>query len=218
MRLPVGPAASCIPTLQPLPVLRDDQHLEVLGRDDELTRLDAVDRMLARVPHDFAGRDVPVPRAHLPAASARLRRCSLSSSAGVGRLQFGGALGDPLLQLGVEPLELPGLAIELGEDADLGPQHFRHDRHRNVVDRAHLVAAQVIDVGQMDRRDENHRDLLEARMLADHRRELEAVELRHADVDQDDRDLVLEQLLQRFLAGRRLDEILARARAGSPHR
>ena len=40
-------------------------------------------------------------------------------------------------------------------------------------------------------------------MLADHRGELEAVELRHADVDQDDRDLVLEQMLQRLLAGRR---------------
>ena len=37
--------------------------------------------------------------------------------------------------------------------------------------------------------------LLEARMLADHRRELEAVELRHADVDQHDRDVVLEQKL-----------------------
>ena len=38
-------------------------------------------------------------------------------------------------------------------------------------------------------------------MLADHRRELEAVELRHADVDQDDGDLVLQQMLER-LAGR----------------
>ena len=35
-------------------------------------------------------------------------------------------------------------------------------------------------------------------MLADHRGELEAVELRHADVDQDDGDLVLEQVLQRL--------------------
>ena len=54
---------------------------------------------------------------------------------------------------------------------------------------------------EMDRRDEDDRGLLEARMLADHRGELEAVELRHADVDQDDGDVVLEQMLQR-LAGR----------------
>ena len=33
-------------------------------------------------------------------------------------------------------------------------------------------------------------------MLADHRRKLEAVELRHADVDQNDRDIVLQQELQ----------------------
>ena len=37
---------------------------------------------------------------------------------------------------------------------------------------------------------------LEARMLADHGGELEAVELRHADVDENDRDVVLEQELQ----------------------
>ena len=40
-------------------------------------------------------------------------------------------------------------------------------------------------------------------------RKLEPVELRHADVHQDDRDLVLEQMLQRFLTGGRLDEVFA---------
>ena len=97
------------------------------------------------------------------------------------------------LELAIQLLELPRLAVELGEDLDLRPQDFRHHRHRHVVDRAHLVAAQPIDVGQQDRRDEDDRRLLEARMLADHRGELEAVELRHADVDQHDGDLVLQQ-------------------------
>ena len=50
---------------------------------------------------------------------------------------------------------------------------------------------------------------LETRMLADHRRKLEAVELRHADVDQDDRDFVLEQKLQGLARRRRLDQVLA---------
>ena len=47
-------------------------------------------------------------------------------------------------------------------------------------------------------------------MLADHRGELEAVELGHADVHQDDRNLVLEQLLQRLLGGRGDDQIVAK--------
>ena len=40
--------------------------------------------------------------------------------------------------------------------------------------------------------------LLEARMLADHRGELEAVELGHADVDQDNGDVVRQQVLERL--------------------
>jgi hypothetical protein len=35
-------------------------------------------------------------------------------------------------------------------------------------------------------------------MLADHGRELEAVEFRHADIDQDDRDFVLQEIFQRL--------------------
>ena len=51
--------------------------------------------------------------------------------------------------------------------------------------------------------------LLEARMLADHRGELEAVELRHADVDQHDGDVRLEQLAQRLARRDGLDQVLA---------
>ena len=184
--------------------------LKCSRRDGELARLDAEDRVLALVPDDLAGRQVPVPRAH---AAGREREAAplLAFAAGAVVEASSSAVRSTTrcFELGIEPLELPGLAIELGEDADLGAQHLRHDRHRHIVDRAHLVAAQLIDVGQMDRRDEDHRDLLEARMLADHRGELEAVELRHADVHQDDRDLVLEQMLQRLLAGRGLDQVLA---------
>ena len=39
-------------------------------------------------------------------------------------------------------------------------------------------------------------------MLADHRGELKAVEIRHADVDQDDGDVVLQQMLQRLACRR----------------
>jgi len=40
---------------------------------------------------------------------------------------------------------------------------------------------------------------------------IETVELRHADVDQDDCDLVPEQEFQRLAAGRRHDEVFAQA-------
>jgi hypothetical protein len=62
----------------------------------------------------------------------------------------------------------------------------------------------------VDGGDEDDRRLLEARVLADHRRQLEPVELRHADVDQDDGDILLEQLLERFARRGGLDQILAK--------
>src|ERR1700722_16235671 len=46
-------------------------------------------------------------------------------------------------------------------------------------------------------------------MLADHRGELESVELRHANVHQDDGDFVLEQIFQRFPTGSSSNEILS---------
>ena len=57
---------------------------------------------------------------------------------GVGLGQFGGALGDAPFEFGVQRLELPRLAVQLGEDPHLGAQHLRHDRHRHVIDRARL--------------------------------------------------------------------------------
>ena len=45
-------------------------------------------------------------------------------------------------------------------------------------------------------------------MLPQHLDQLEAVELRHADVDQDDGDVVLQQNLERFARRRRANEVL----------
>ena len=114
---------------------------------------------------------------------------------GVGLRQFGSTLLDPPLQLGVERLELPGLAVEFGKYANFGAQQVGDYRHRHVIDRSRRIAAQQVEVGHLDRRDEDDRGLLKARVLADHRRQLEAVEVGHADVDEHDRDVVLEQLL-----------------------
>jgi len=48
---------------------------------------------------------------------------------------------------------------------------------------------------------EYHRRLLEAGMFADHRGQFEPVQFRHANVDQDDGDVVLQQELERFPPG-----------------
>ena len=126
----------------------------------------------------------------------------------VGLRQFRGALLDAAFQLGVQLLELAGLAIQVGEHPHLGAQQFRHHRHRHVVHRARLVAAQQVELAHLDRRDEDDRGALEARMFADHRRQLEAVEVRHDDIDQHDGDLVSQQMLQRLVGRVRLDQVL----------
>ena len=126
-------------------------------------------------------------------------RCSIRcSSSSLKLLQRRRALGHPLLELGVEALELPGLAVQVDEHLDLGAQQLRHHGHGHVVHRPQLIAAQLVGIGVHDRGDENDGGVLKARMLADHGGELEAVEIGHAHVDQDERDLVLEQTFERL--------------------
>ncbi len=61
----------------------------------------------------------------------------------------------------------------------------------------------------MHGRDEDDCRRFEARVLANQRRKLETVEIGHADVDQDDGDVDLQQLLKRLPAGVHLDQVLA---------
>ena len=130
------------------------------------------------------------------------------AQAGVGFLQLPGAFGHPLLQFAVEILELAGLAVEVDEHLDLGAQHLGNHRHRDVVDRAHFVAAQMVHLAEQDGGDEDDGDVSEPGVLADHGGELETIQFRHADIDQDHRNVVLEKLLQSLATGRCLDQVL----------
>jgi hypothetical protein len=56
--------------------------------------------------------------------------------------------------------------------------------------------------------DEDDRYVLRALALFDQRRRFEAVEHRHLDVQQDDRDIVLQQLAESLLAGVGVEEFL----------
>jgi hypothetical protein len=57
--------------------------------------------------------------------------------------------------------------------------------------------------------DEDDRDVLEPGMLANHRRQLEAVQLGHAHVGQDDRDLPFQDLLECLFRRTDCDEVFA---------
>ena len=185
-------------------------RLDALHRRMERLRIDVEDPVRAVVPFDMAGREVDFPRAHVAGRQGdRAALLALAQLLGL-RFELGGARGDPLLELGVHRLELAGLAEELDEDADLGAQHLGHHRHGDVVDRADLVAAQMVGLGDLHARDEDHGELLEARMLADHGGELEAVDLRHHHVDQHDGDVGLEQDAERLVRRVGLDQVLAK--------
>ena len=185
-------------------------RLDALDGRLEMRRVDAEDAIGTVVPLDVARRQVDLPRAHV-AGRQRDRAALLALAQALGlRLQLGGAGGDALLELGVQRLELAGLAVEIDEHPHLGAQHLGHDRHRDVVDGADLVAAQMVGLADLDGRDEDDGELLEARMLADHGGELEAVELRHHHVDQHDGHVVgLEQDAERLVRRGRLDQVLA---------
>src|SRR6202034_373378 len=112
-------------------------------------------------------------------------------------------------QLHVEDFELASLAVEFRENTYLRAQQFGNDGDRNVVDTAALVPLHAVHVRQVDGRNENDSGLLKTGMLANHVRELEAVDIGHAHIHQHDSDVVLQQALERFGGSAGFDEILA---------
>jgi len=183
------------------------QRLHVRRRDDEVLRIEPENLVLAFVPHPVAVDPVPIPGTHLAGGNGKAAALLALDQPLVRFLELRRAGADAVLQLGVEPLELSRFAVELGEHLDLGTQHLGDDGHWHVIHRAHLVAAQPIEIADLDRRDEDDRGLAEARVLADHRGELEAVELGHADVDEDDGNLVLQS---RYSSASRPDDATTR--------
>ncbi len=62
----------------------------------------------------------------------------------------------------------------------------------------------------MDSGNENDSRLLETRVLPNHIRQFEAVNLRHADIHQDNRNIPFEKIFERLSAGIGLDQILSK--------
>ncbi len=99
------------------------------------------------------------------------------------------------------------LLIQIDEHADLGPQHVRLDRSGNEIHRAERIALghlRFVVIG----RDEDDRRMLGTLSLANQGGRLEAVHFRHVDVEQNDREVILQQAAQGLASGRRFHDIL----------
>ena len=164
-------------------------------------------------PHDVARER----RDDLQRLSRRQRRIDRER-----RLREALELNRPSFERGGLRLRLRRLAEELDEHADLRPQDVGLRRREDVVDGAERIAPRGMRVVRI-RRHEDDRGVLRARPLPQERGRLEAVHRRHVHVEQDDRELVLEEQTQGLPSGRRrldleagLGEDRRRARAGSP--
>ena len=104
-------------------------------------------------------------------------------------------------------LDLAGLVVKVDEHRDLRAQDQRLDRLEHVIDRAHRIAAAQMRVLLVDRRQEDDRDALRLLALANDLRGFVAVHDRHEDIEQDRREIELEKMAQRLLAGRSGDDV-----------
>ena len=112
--------------------------------------------------------------------------------------------------------ELPGLPEEIGKHLYLGPQKLGDDWHKNVVDCPVAIPFDPIWVGQRDGGDKNDCSLLKARMIADHPSEFKTVELRHANIAENDSDVLLKEMLEGFSGGPGFDQVFSEVLAILP--
>jgi hypothetical protein len=90
----------------------------------------------------------------------------------------------------------PRHRVQVDEHADLRAQHVGRHRHQQVVHRLERVApGEMRLVAEGGEKDDGR--VLGARPPADQRRGLEAVHVRHADVEEDHGEVALEQRAQR---------------------
>jgi hypothetical protein len=112
----------------------------------------------------------------------------------------------------LEPLSLSfhlaGLLVQIEKYRNLGPENLRHDWCQDVVDRPQRIAAGDEHV-VAKRRDEDDRRVLRVLSLANQGGRLEPVHTRHVDIEQDHREIAIEQALERLAAGVGGDDVRA---------
>jgi hypothetical protein len=99
--------------------------------------------------------------------------------------------------------------VQLDEHFDLAAQDLRDHRRQDVIDRAQRIPARGLHLVGV-RGHEDDRRVLGLAVLADQLGGLDAVDVGHVDVEQDDREVALQELAQRVRAGVRHDQVLAK--------
>jgi len=98
--------------------------------------------------------------------------------------------------------------MQFGKHPDLRAQYLRHHRYRNVVDRPSLVAPNFVEIGEVDSGNKYDGRTLAPRMLSHEGSKLKSVDFRHADVHQNDCDVVMQQYSKSLARGIGLNEVL----------
>src|SRR6185437_8479667 len=163
---------------------------------------------LTDIPGYLAGRELPVPGAHLAGFECHAPPPLALDEVGCRSLKLSRAFGDAQFEFTIERFQRARLAIKFRKDIYFRAQNFGNDGYWHVVNGADLVPPQPVIFGKMNRRDEYDSGLLKARMLTDHRSEFEPVQIRHTNVDQDDGNLVPQQAFEGFPRRGRLDQVL----------
>ncbi len=125
---------------------------------------------------------------------------------GVGAGQFAGTFRHPAFEVRVEPFERAVSRQSTTNTLNLA----RISSGTSGTGRqSTATAASPIRIGQVDGRDKDDRGPLVARVFADQRRKLEAIEVGHRYVSQGNGDFLVQPVLQRFARGAGLDQIFA---------
>ena len=106
------------------------------------------------------------------------------------------------------PAQQRGIAAQLDKNADLGAQNLGHNWLEQKIHRAQIVAAEQMFIAAVTGKKQNGR-VAGALARTDQLGGLKTVHVRHLHVQQDGREIVVQQMAQGFGTGTRQHQLLA---------
>ncbi len=132
--------------------------------------------------------------------------CNFSLETLVDTLQLARTLGDTRFEFLIGAGQSRVCPKQLNEHPNLGAQHWSDDGREDEVHRTELISPRRLHLVRI-RRDKDDGCMATIAMLADQTRRLEAIDVRHIDVEQNHREFGVQDSLQRFRAGARDDDM-----------